>query len=576
MLPVQSFQTITYGSSQHHDCILLSRLPGMKKLCTKNEMADRLNIQREFFPRKYDFYPLTWNIHSNMQQINRLFDGGDNSNSAYIIKTGAGAKGNGIWIVFTLKDIFRVIEYYTNDKQDMVPLILQKYCNNPLLTRDGFKFDFRVYVIIKSLDPFEFYICRDGLCRVCTVEYEQVTPSNSQCTTMHFTNYAVNKSNINHSESKSKRCKSSASSNRKRRKSYSMASKSNHDPKYKTKSSQKQEIKRSIDSMLFEVKHQYGDKFNIVEFWQNLDSIVHKTIITLALPLKWKYAEHFEANSNQCNCFHIIGFDILMDDKFKLWLIEINDSPSFCIDSQIDFDIKSSVMESTLQILGVLKHPNKNHETNHNVRDYLSQNLTNNNSINSLIDEQSDTSLDSNTNIATYIDNLYSYDEKQILRMRYKRFKLSLPPNKWYRHTDAIIHQHKKCKNDFNLFRIFEDPLISGIFNAYCTRYGYMNATKFIQFSEDFAISNFAKCPRSHLDLLYRDYQARICGSGGGEIDLEGFCHVLLMIAQRKQKKNNTKQLLVVWLELIKHLFVTQQKQTVKVIKKPKSKINYK
>ena len=102
--------------------------------------------------------------------------------------------------------------------------------------------------------------------------------------------------------------------------------------------------------------------------------------------------------------------------------------------------------------------------------------------------------------------------------------------------------------------------MISKIFAVYSTRYGWINAIKFIQFCEDFKISNFVqKFSRSHLDLLYREYQAKICGKGGGELDLEGFAYVLLMLARKKQSRYKTRSILQVWLELIAHLYATQK-----------------
>ena len=97
-----------------------------------------------------------------MAQINRLFDGnGDayGSEHCHIIKTGFGCQGSGLSLVFGLRDIFGAIERYTEQpRADVVPLILQRYCNRPLLTRDGFKFDFRVYVVLRSLAPLEFFV----------------------------------------------------------------------------------------------------------------------------------------------------------------------------------------------------------------------------------------------------------------------------------------------------------------------------------------------------------------------------------------------------------------------------------
>jgi len=39
-------------------------------------------------------------------------------------------------------------------------------------------------------------------------------------------------------------------------------------------------------------------------------------------------------------CFEILGLDILIDSKLKPWVIEINISPSFNVDTPLDFRIK--------------------------------------------------------------------------------------------------------------------------------------------------------------------------------------------------------------------------------------------
>ena len=47
-------------------------------------------------------------------------------------------------------------------------------------------------------------------------------------------------------------------------------------------------------------------------------------------------------------CFEILGFDILLDDNLKPWLLEINYTPSFKTDSQIDYAIKFPLINDTL------------------------------------------------------------------------------------------------------------------------------------------------------------------------------------------------------------------------------------
>jgi len=43
-------------------------------------------------------------------------------------------------------------------------------------------------------------------------------------------------------------------------------------------------------------------------------------------------------------CFEILGFDVLLDEKLKPWLLEINYTPSFTTDTPLDKLIKKGVV----------------------------------------------------------------------------------------------------------------------------------------------------------------------------------------------------------------------------------------
>jgi tubulin polyglutamylase TTLL2 len=50
-------------------------------------------------------------------------------------------------------------------------------------------------------------------------------------------------------------------------------------------------------------------------------------------------------------CFELYGFDILLDDTLKPWLIEVNFSPSLGGDSIIDQTVKEGLIEDVLDTL---------------------------------------------------------------------------------------------------------------------------------------------------------------------------------------------------------------------------------
>lgn len=49
----------------------------------------------------------------------------------------------------------------------------------------------------------------------------------------------------------------------------------------------------------------------------------------------------------------LYGFDILIDETLKPWLLEINLSPSLGCDSPLDVRLKSSLLADTLNLVGI-------------------------------------------------------------------------------------------------------------------------------------------------------------------------------------------------------------------------------
>ena len=62
-------------------------------------------------------------------------------------------------------------------------------------------------------------------------------------------------------------------------------------------------------------------------------------------------------------CFQILGFDIMLDEKLKPWLLEVNQSPSFGDDTPLDTKIKSNLIADTFKLL----HLTKDNRNKHNL-----------------------------------------------------------------------------------------------------------------------------------------------------------------------------------------------------------------
>ena len=54
---------------------------------------------------------------------------------------------------------------------------------------------------------------------------------------------------------------------------------------------------------------------------------------------------------NDKHCFELYGFDILLDDQLRPWLIEINASPSMTANTPTDYEGKINLLEDTYQVL---------------------------------------------------------------------------------------------------------------------------------------------------------------------------------------------------------------------------------
>ena len=68
------------------------------------------------------------------------------------------------------------------------------------------------------------------------------------------------------------------------------------------------------------------------ELWAKMTDIIVKTFLAVESHVNSLVLRHLK----EASCFEVFGVDILVDDKFKPWLIEVNVSPSLNQNSKLD------------------------------------------------------------------------------------------------------------------------------------------------------------------------------------------------------------------------------------------------
>lgn len=274
---------------------------GMNSITRKNNLGRNLLRMRKFFKSEYSFFPETWILPMDLPDFKS-----QPKKKTYIVKPDNSCQGKGIYITQNPEAV----------KVDFEQgWVAQLYLARPLLL-DGFKFDLRVYVLVTGCDPLRVYVHTDGLVRLCCTPWES-SVSNLSEQTMHLTNYAVNV------------------------KSGQFIENSNpndiHD-------GHKRSLKCFFDHIPI---------CKARELVTQIDDLVIKTLICVQPSLAHVNFSCQPDDLKNEKSFEILGFDIILDQDYKPWLLEVNHAPSFATDSQLDTLVKYSVINDTMKLLNV-------------------------------------------------------------------------------------------------------------------------------------------------------------------------------------------------------------------------------
>jgi len=86
------------------------------------------------------------------------------------------------------------------------------------------------------------------------------------------------------------------------------------------------------------------------QIFDNIKDIIIKSLITIQPHVCNKLAK---TGYQQNQCFDLFGFDILIDECMKPWLLEVNMSPSLSCAAKLDKQIKTGLLCDTFNLVGI-------------------------------------------------------------------------------------------------------------------------------------------------------------------------------------------------------------------------------
>eukprot|EP00930_Biecheleria_cincta_P006643 TRINITY_DN107693_c0_g1_i1.p1 TRINITY_DN107693_c0_g1~~TRINITY_DN107693_c0_g1_i1.p1 ORF type:complete len:1011 (-),score=173.95 TRINITY_DN107693_c0_g1_i1:50-3082(-) len=287
-----------------HEFQRINHFPASTELTRKDRLWENLDrMAKTMGNEDFDFIPETFVLPNQMRAFKQRFLK-NKGEHLWIVKPAASSQGKGIFILRNLIDL------------PMKAAVVSRYVENPLLIQ-GLKFDLRIYVLVTSFDPLRAFIYREGLTRFASKQYSTDDEHLSDVF-RHLTNYSINKSAQNFQENQRVQA-------------------DNYGHKW------------SLSALN---RHLKCVGVDVDVMWTGIMDLITKTLLSVE-PVICKATR--DACIHEQSCFELYGFDVLVDENLKSWLLEVNLSPSMQADSPLDRTIKSSLISDAFNLLGLRK-----------------------------------------------------------------------------------------------------------------------------------------------------------------------------------------------------------------------------
>ncbi|KAL0029059.1 hypothetical protein WJX77_003291 [Trebouxia sp. C0004] len=282
-----------------------NHFPGTWQLGRKDKLCTNLARAKRTRGSFFDAIPKFYILPRDRQELKQY--AAAHPDQLYIQKPVASSRGRGIKLV--------------PDPSSIPPekaCLVQHYISNPH-TINGLKYDLRVYVVVTCLNPLRVYLYEEGLVRFASERFS-LHKSKLRRRCVHVTNYSINKHQPGFIANKDADCDGVGS-------------------------------KWSLRALQEHLEGQCGIQ------WQGIWSQVHDLVMAAVLAAEPEL--HSAARMHvphRTNCFEIFGFDILLDDKLRAWLIEVNTGPNLSSSSPLDKQLKHKMVAQMLHLVGVVPY----------------------------------------------------------------------------------------------------------------------------------------------------------------------------------------------------------------------------
>ncbi|KAL0489461.1 tubulin polyglutamylase [Acrasis kona] len=280
--------------------LLVKNLKRMKKILEKEEKYDDA--------KRYNFSPTSYVLP---QEYGLFTEEYKRTGGVYIMKPIGKSQGKGIFLFNKLSQISewkKEFRYRSTDQQAPETYIAQKYVENPYLV-GGKKFDLRIYVLVTSYNPLTVYLYRTGFARFSQFRFSMDLKGIDN-NFVHLTNVAIQKTTQEY-----------------------------HDNVVKSGIGCKWDLRRL--KLFMCSKHG-------VEAVDTCFTGIQELCLRSLLAVQRVIIQ-------DKHCFEMYGYDILIDDELKPWLLEVNASPSLTADTPEDYQMKHALLDDVFTIIDMEK-----------------------------------------------------------------------------------------------------------------------------------------------------------------------------------------------------------------------------